>query len=83
MSTHKSAAPEVTWVGLDVHRDSITSAVLTPGSEVPVVDRWFHDEASVRRFVGTLGDPMRQGVTHVIAWSFCKDVYAVALLEIP
>ena len=59
MSTSKSAAPEVTWVGLDVHRDSITSAVLAPGTETPVVDRWFHDEPSVRRFLSTLGEPSR------------------------
>jgi transposase len=57
VSTSNSASPKITWVGLDVHRDSITSAVLVPGGEVPLVDRWFHDEPSVRRFVGTLGDP--------------------------
>ena len=59
MSTRKFAASEVTWVGLDVHRDSITSAVLAPDKEAPVVDRWFHDEPSIRRFMGTLGDPAR------------------------
>jgi transposase len=59
VSTRHSAASEPTWVGLDVHRDSITSAVLKPDSETPVVDRWFHDEPSVRRFVGTLGDLSR------------------------
>jgi transposase len=48
-----------TWVGLDVHRNSITSAVLIPGRETPVVDRWFHDEPSVRRFVSGLGSPAR------------------------
>src|ERR1700686_337408 len=57
VSTRKFAAPEVTWIGLDVHRDSITSAVLKPDSDLPVVDRWFHDEPSVRRFLGTLRDP--------------------------
>ena len=59
MSTRKFAASEVTWVGLDVHRDSITSAVLAPDKEAPVVDRWFHDEPSIRRFMGALGDPAR------------------------
>lgn len=48
--------PETAWVGLDVHKDSITSAVLRPGRDVPDVDRWFHDEPSVRRFVAGLGD---------------------------
>ncbi len=57
VSTLNSASQKAIWVGLDVHRDSITSAVLAPGREVPVVDRWFHDEPSVRRFVSTLGDP--------------------------
>ncbi|MGH9046257.1 MAG: IS110 family transposase [Acidimicrobiales bacterium] len=56
MSKANSALSKATWVGLDVHRDSITSAVLGPGKEVPVVDRWFHDEPSVRRFVTSLGD---------------------------
>lgn len=56
MSIRKSAAVELKFVGLDVHKDSITSAVLDPGHETPVVDRFFHDEASVRRFVATLGD---------------------------
>ena len=51
MSNRNSARPETTWVALDVHRDSITSALLLPGHEVPVVDRWFHDETRVRRFV--------------------------------
>lgn len=46
-----------TYVGLDVHKDSITSAVLVPGAEGPVIDRFAHEEASIRRFVATLGDP--------------------------
>jgi transposase len=57
VSNRNSARWDSTWVGLDVHRDSITSAVLGPDSEVPVVDRWFHDEASVRRFVKGFTDP--------------------------
>ena len=52
-----NAASAIFWVGLDVHRDSITSAVLAPGREIPLVDRWFHDEPSVRRFVAGLGSP--------------------------
>jgi transposase len=57
VSTPDFALPEGTWVGLDVHRDSITSAVLRPGTQAAVIDRWFHDEPSVRRFVSTLGNP--------------------------
>ena len=56
MSIKKSAVAELKFVGLNVHKDSITSAVLEPGRETPVLDRFFRDEASVRRFVGTLGD---------------------------
>jgi transposase len=59
VSVVNSASSRVSWVGLDVHKDSITSAVLTPGAEVPLVDRWFHDEPSVRRFVAGLGSPAR------------------------
>jgi len=49
----------ISWVGLDVHLDSITSAVLGPDKEIPLVDRWFHDEPSVRRFVAGLGNPVQ------------------------
>jgi transposase len=59
VSIANSASSRISWVGLDVHKDSITSAVLAPGAEVPLVDRWFHDEPSVRRFVATLGSPAR------------------------
>ncbi|MGH9224036.1 MAG: IS110 family transposase [Acidimicrobiales bacterium] len=55
MSTN-SVHPKTSWVGLDVHKDSITSAVLRPGRDVADVDRWFHDQPSVRRFVAGLGD---------------------------
>lgn len=57
VSKPNSASPNTTWVGLDVHRDSITSAVLRPGIEGAAVDRWFHDEPSVRRFVKSLDNP--------------------------
>jgi transposase len=51
VSIKQFASRDLTFVGLDVHKDSITSAVLEPGHEVPIVDRFFHDEASIRRFV--------------------------------
>lgn len=44
-------------LGLDVHRDTISVGILAPGREVPVVERIAHDEASIRRLVGRLGDP--------------------------
>jgi transposase len=46
-----------THLGLDVHKDTISVAILTPDHESPEVDRIPHDEASVRRLVGRLGDP--------------------------
>jgi transposase len=46
-----------TYLGLDVHKDTILVAILAPHREVPEVDRIPHDEASVRRLVGRLGDP--------------------------
>jgi transposase len=44
-------------LGLDVHRDTISVGILTPDQQVPEVDRIPHDEASIRRLVGRLGDP--------------------------
>lgn len=45
------AVGEPTFMGLDVHKDSISVGLLEPGAEVPVSDRIFHDEPSVRRLV--------------------------------
>jgi transposase len=50
------ARHELTFVGMDVHRDSISVGVLPPGTDEVAVDKIFHDEASVRRLVGRLGD---------------------------
>jgi transposase len=44
-------------LGLDVHRDTISVGILAPDQQVPEVDRIPHDEPSVRRLVGRLGDP--------------------------
>lgn len=46
-----------THLGLDVHRDSISVAVLPPEAETPEVDKVFNDTDSVRRLVARLGDP--------------------------
>jgi transposase len=46
-------------LGLAVHRDTISVGVLVPGEELPTVDKIPHDEVSVRRLVGRLGDPRR------------------------
>jgi hypothetical protein len=54
---HLQHRDTATFVGLDVNKDSITSAVLTPGSEVAILDRFAYEGASIRRFVTNLGDP--------------------------
>jgi hypothetical protein len=41
-----------THLGLDVHKDTISVAILTPDRDGPDVDRIPHDEPSVRRLVG-------------------------------
>jgi len=45
------------YVGLDVHKDSISAGVLWPGQDSPEFERFFHDEVSVRRFLDRLGEP--------------------------
>ena len=47
----------VTHLGLDVHRDSISVAILGPRDEAPEVERIFHDEPSVRRLIARFPDP--------------------------
>ena len=46
-----------THLGLDVHKDTISVAILAPHGEIPKVDRIPHDEASIRRLVGRFPDP--------------------------
>jgi transposase len=38
---------------MDVHRNSVSVGILHPAEETPVVERLFHDEASVRRLIGS------------------------------
>jgi transposase len=54
-----AAARGVTFVGLDVHRDTISVAVLAPERDAPQVDRIANDEPSVRRLVAQFPDPRR------------------------
>jgi hypothetical protein len=54
-----AAARGLTFLGLDVHRDTISVAVLGPRHEAPTVDRIANDEPSVRRLVARFGDPRR------------------------
>jgi Transposase len=54
-----AAARGLTYLGLDVHRDTISVAVLGPRQEAPTVDRIANDEPSVRRLVARFPDPRR------------------------
>jgi len=48
----------LTYLGMDVHKDSISVAILRPNDSMDV-ERLFHDEDSVRRFIARMGDPRR------------------------
>jgi transposase len=48
--------PDAIWHGWDVHKDTISVAVLRPGQEVPATDKIFHDESSIRRLIDRSGD---------------------------
>ena len=41
-----------TFIGLDVHKDSINAGILEPGVDDPTPDKIFHDEPSIRRLLG-------------------------------
>jgi len=47
----------LTHLGLDVHKDTISVAILAPDRDGPDVERIAHDEASVRRLVGRFPNP--------------------------
>ena len=46
-----------THLGLDVHKDTISVAILAPDRDGPDVERIAHDEASIRRLVGRFPSP--------------------------
>ncbi len=46
-----------THLGLDVGKDTISVAILAPDRDGPDAERIAHEEASIRRLVGRLGDP--------------------------
>ena len=49
--------PGAIFLGMDVHKDSISVGILNPGHERPDVEKIFHDEESVRRLIGRFPDP--------------------------
>jgi transposase len=48
--------PEGTVLAMDVHKNTISTAVLEPGSMLPLVDKISTDEESVRRLIGRFPD---------------------------
>ena len=48
-----------THLGMDVSKNSISVAVLEPDSDHAVIDRIFHDEASVRRLINAFPNPAK------------------------
>lgn len=48
---------ELIHLGMDTSKDTIVVGVLSPGEEMPVVERVFNDEESIRRLVGRFSDP--------------------------
>jgi transposase len=63
-TTIRASQRRVTWVGLDVSKDTIAVGVLGPRDSVPIMDKIAHDEVSIRRLVGRLGEPGRLKVCY-------------------
>ena len=51
-----------TFIGLDVHKDSISAGVLEPGAEQPTHDKICHDEPSIRRLLGRFDPATLKGL---------------------
>lgn len=54
-----SSSTTPTFLGLDVHKDTISAGILRPGEEVPDVEKIASDDESVRRLIARLGNPRR------------------------
>ena len=63
------------YVGLDVHKESITIAVLPAGADKPTrIDRVPHDHPTIRRYLDRLGPrrrfaPAMKRVARATSWS--------------
>ena len=51
--------PDVRVLAMDVHKNTISTGVLEPGSTSPVVDKISADDESVRRLIARFDDPGR------------------------
>jgi hypothetical protein len=74
------AARGLTYLGLDVHRDTISVAVLSPRHEAPTVDRIANDEPSVSQARGPVPPPpwaasLLRGRPH---WPACWNAWTFA-----
>src|SRR5260221_2494800 len=52
-----TSAAGLIHLGMDTSKNTSVVGVLMPGEEVPVIDRIWYEEGSVRPLVGRLGDP--------------------------
>lgn len=50
---------DLTHLGMDVHKDSISIGILRPDEESPDVERIFNDEPSIRRFLARFDEPRK------------------------
>jgi transposase len=55
LSVSSAAGPIL--LGMDTSKNTIVVGMLLAGDEVPVIDRIWNEEGSVRHLVGRLGDP--------------------------
>ena len=51
-------------LGMDTSKNTIVVGVLMPGDEVPVIDRIWNEEGSVRHLVSRLGGPAALRACH-------------------
>ena len=52
-------SPDVDVLAMDVHKNTISAALLEPGSIRPATDKISTDEESIHRLVGRFADPRR------------------------
>jgi transposase len=52
-----TSAAGLIHLGMDTSKNTIVVGVLMPGEEVPVIDRIWNEEGSVRHLIGRFGDP--------------------------
>jgi hypothetical protein len=69
---------------LDVHKDTISVAILAPDRDGPDVERIPHDEASMRRLVGRLGipagwEPATRPARPATSWPGCWRAWECAV----